>query len=60
MVNVYDLELPPGIKVEGIYPHGASYWTRTAKIVTEHADGSPKSYFIKVSIDGRCGRGPPS
>jgi len=37
-------ELPPGSKVKGIYPYGASYWTRTAEIQTEQADG--RSSFL--------------
>ena len=43
-------ELPPGTEVEGIYPHGASYWTRTAEIATRKADGSPLFFFLKVRI----------
>ena len=39
-VFAYDFrpELPPGTRIEGIYPHGASYWTRTAAIKTSQAD----------------------
>lgn len=40
--------LPRGTEVTGLLPHGASYWTRTAKIETKQADGSPLYYFIKV------------
>lgn len=43
------LELPPGTQIESIHPHGVSYWTRTAEIVTRLPDGSPASYFLKVS-----------
>ena len=42
------LELPIGTQVVGAFPHGASYWTRTAEIQTEQADGSSQSFFIKV------------
>ncbi len=35
--------------IEGIYRHGASYWTRTAEIATQCPDGSSPSYFLKVS-----------
>ena len=42
--NVYS-ELPPGTQVNGIFPHGASYWTRTAETETEQADVSPRSFF---------------
>lgn len=41
-------ELPKCSQIKGIYPHGASYWTRTAEIQTEQADGSPQSFFLKV------------
>lgn len=41
-------ELPNGSMVKGIYPFGASYWTRTAEIQTEQADGAPLSFFLKV------------
>lgn len=42
-------KLPRGTQVQGISPHGASYWTRTAEIVTEQADCSPLSFFLKVT-----------
>lgn len=32
----------------GAFPHAASYWTRTAEIQTNQADGSSQSFFIKV------------
>ena len=50
-VFAYDFppELPPGTRVEGIYPHGKSYWTRTAAIRTLQADGRGQSFFLKVS-----------
>lgn len=42
-------ELPDGSIVEAIVPHGASYWTRTAEITTQLSEGTPASYFLKVS-----------
>ena len=42
------VELPEGSQVKGISPYGASYWTRTAEIETEQADGTPRSFFLKV------------
>lgn len=42
-------EFPPGTEIESIRPHGASYWTRTAEVSTRMADGTPRSYFLKVS-----------
>ncbi|KAM0795981.1 Fructosamine kinase-domain-containing protein [Usnea florida] len=42
-------KLPPGCKVKGITPFGASYWTRTAEISTVQADGSDLSFFLKVA-----------
>ena len=42
-------ELPEGTKIKSITAHGASYWTRTAEIKTEQADGSPMSFFLKVT-----------
>ena len=44
------VELPPGSEVKGIFPHGASYWTRTAAIQTQQADGAPRTFFLKVSL----------
>ncbi|KAM0806774.1 putative protein-ribulosamine 3-kinase [Seiridium cardinale] len=48
-------KIGPGSEVEGIIPHGASYWTRTAKISARKQDGSATSYFLKVS-QGENGR----
>ena len=42
------LELPPNSHIKGLFPHGAAYWTRTAAIQTEQADGSPLDFFLKV------------
>ncbi|KAL8772346.1 MAG: hypothetical protein Q9209_002558 [Squamulea sp. 1 TL-2023] len=41
--------LPEGSWVKGISPYGASYWTRTAEIQTEQADGTSRSFFLKVT-----------
>jgi hypothetical protein len=30
--------------------HGSSFWTQTAKFEVELADGTAKSYFLKVSL----------
>ncbi|CAF9912236.1 MAG: hypothetical protein HETSPECPRED_000883 [Heterodermia speciosa] len=42
-------KLPPGTRIEGIYPHGTSYWTRTAAIKTSQADNRKQTFFLKVS-----------
>ncbi|MCJ1401864.1 hypothetical protein MMC11_005081 [Xylographa trunciseda] len=42
-------KLPPGSYVKGIFPYGASYWTRTAEIQTEQTNGTPLSFFLKVT-----------
>jgi protein-ribulosamine 3-kinase len=44
-------ELPEGSKVTPITPHGSSFWTQTAHLETTLADGTPKSYFLKVALD---------
>ena len=44
------VELPAGSQVKGVFPYGASYWTRTAEIQTVQADGAPLSFFLKVHI----------
>jgi protein-ribulosamine 3-kinase len=35
--------------VIGAKSHGASFWTRTARIDVQLADGTPQKYFLKVS-----------
>ncbi|KAL4733111.1 Fructosamine kinase-domain-containing protein [Aspergillus similis] len=50
------IELPAGLTVVGIYPHGASYWTRTAEIKTANAQNDAVSFFLKVS-QGDNGKG---
>ena len=42
------LELPPDSHIKGLFPHGTAYWTRTAAIQTEQADGSQLNFFLKV------------
>ncbi|KAL4968577.1 Fructosamine kinase-domain-containing protein [Aspergillus stella-maris] len=49
-------KLPIGLTVVGIYPHGASYWTRTAEIKTTNARNDAVSFFLKVS-QGDIGKG---
>ncbi|KAL8811067.1 MAG: hypothetical protein Q9200_002095 [Gallowayella weberi] len=41
--------LPQGSQVKGIFRHGFSYWTRTAEIKTEQANGTLQSFFLKVT-----------
>ena len=41
--------LPLGSEIQGIFPHGSAYWTRTAAIQTVQADGSPLDFFLKIS-----------
>jgi protein-ribulosamine 3-kinase len=43
------IELPPGTKIKGISPSGASYWARTAKIEALDANGAEDDYFVKAS-----------
>ena len=47
------LELPPGTKGKSLKAHGASYWTRTARLLTIQEDGTEKPFFLKVSIGQR-------
>ncbi|KAL8933235.1 MAG: hypothetical protein Q9216_006458 [Gyalolechia sp. 2 TL-2023] len=44
-------KLPDGSQIEGIFPYGTSYWTRTARIRITQADGTPQSIFLKVAQD---------
>ena len=43
-------KLPQPCNVIGIFPHGASYWTRTAEIRIEQEDSSKLSFFLKVFV----------
>ncbi|KAL8907432.1 MAG: hypothetical protein Q9207_001402 [Kuettlingeria erythrocarpa] len=45
-------KLPPGAQVTRIDPHGASFWTRTARLDAEQ-DGELKEYFLKTSYGDR-------
>ncbi|KAI1410632.1 Fructosamine kinase-domain-containing protein [Hypoxylon sp. FL1857] len=47
-------KLPPGTRVLNIAPHGASFWTRTARLDVEQ-EGISKAYFLKTS-HGELGR----
>ncbi|CAG5188315.1 uncharacterized protein ALTATR162_LOCUS11927 [Alternaria atra] len=40
---------PEGSRIDSAVGHGASLWTRSARIDIETSDGTPKSYFIKVA-----------
>ncbi|OIW22409.1 hypothetical protein CONLIGDRAFT_665025, partial [Coniochaeta ligniaria NRRL 30616] len=40
---------PPGSKLVGARPHGASFWTRTARIDLELSDKTSYSLFMKVA-----------
>jgi len=42
-------KLPLESKIISIKPFGASFWTRTAEIKTLQADGSPLSFFLKIT-----------
>ncbi|KAG8529000.1 uncharacterized protein KY384_006689 [Bacidia gigantensis] len=46
LASAYLLKLPEGTQVVGAFPHGASYWTRTAEIETQQVDGSSMSFFV--------------
>lgn len=45
--------LPPGTRVVSTAGHGASYWTQTARIDTQTADGHERTYFLKVNSSHR-------
>ncbi|KAI1204372.1 Fructosamine kinase-domain-containing protein [Annulohypoxylon truncatum] len=47
-------KLPHGIRVLTIAAHGASFWTRTARLDVEE-DGTRKAYFLKTTY-GELGR----
>ena len=47
--NGYE-ELPKGCRVVSTESHGTSFWAKTGRIVVDLADGSSKSYFIKVVL----------
>lgn len=42
------LELPPGTEVTSITAHGASFWTRTARLDAQLGGGEKVQYFLKV------------
>jgi protein-ribulosamine 3-kinase len=41
----------PGHRITSALPHGASFWTRTARINVDLAVGTSHSYFLKVARD---------
>ena len=43
------VDLPAGTIVLAASGHGASNWTRTARVDTRTPDDAEKSYFLKVS-----------
>ncbi|KAI9659612.1 MAG: hypothetical protein M1831_003693 [Alyxoria varia] len=45
--------LPSHVRVRSAFSHGASLWTRTARVDAEMADGSPKPFFLKVATGER-------
>jgi len=54
--NIVRVELPAGTTILAAQGHGASNWTRTARVDTRSVDGVEKSYFLKVAPGSR-GRG---
>lgn len=42
--------LPVGTQFQAIFPSGASYWARTAKIEAIDEGGNETPFFIKVCI----------
>ncbi|KAF2105812.1 Fructosamine kinase-domain-containing protein [Lophiotrema nucula] len=47
---------PEGALVIEAWPHGASFWARTARVEVNLADGRPHTYFLKVAT-GDVGKG---
>ena len=45
------VDFPPGSKLLSAKTHGASFWTRTARVTVELADGSPQIFFLKIGKD---------
>ncbi|KAH8650076.1 Fructosamine kinase-domain-containing protein [Xylariales sp. PMI_506] len=43
-------KLPIGSTIIDITPHGASFWTQTARLNTKLQDGTEQAYFVKVAI----------
>ena len=44
--------LPPGTRIKSASSHGISAWSKTAKLNVVLQDGSPRDYFLKVTL--RC------
>lgn len=51
LTTLFGPEFPPGSRVISARPHGASFWTRTARIDLELSDKSHHSLFMKVATD---------
>ncbi len=45
---LFKIELPLGSQIVDVTPHGASFWTQTARLATKLPDGSDQIYFLKV------------
>ena len=45
------VDFPPGSKLLSAKTHGASFWTRTARVTVELADGLPQMFFLKIGKD---------
>lgn len=50
-----EVDFPPGSKLLSAKTHGASFWTRTAKVTVELADGLKQILFLKIGKDGFSG-----
>ena len=48
--------MPHDSQIVEVVPHGSSFWTQTAKLTTNLADGAEQSYFLKVAL-GEHGMG---
>lgn len=46
--------LPRGTRIMTAESCGISAWTKTAKVSVILSDGSPKRYFLKVTLPSSC------
>jgi len=46
-----NIDFPSGSKVVSAIPHGASFWTRTARVTIKLANGSTQFFFLKIGKD---------
>jgi len=46
-----NIDFPSGSKVVSAIPHGASFWTRTARVTVKLANGSAQLFFLKIGKD---------